>query len=41
LWDYAAGAVPKAWIRAFFGEFRNPFSVLIMLGMFIWNMGLT
>jgi hypothetical protein len=25
LWDYAAGAVPKAWIRAFFGEFRNPF----------------
>ncbi|KAL2799451.1 Chloroperoxidase [Aspergillus keveii] len=25
LWDYAAGAVPKAWIRAFFEEERIPY----------------
>jgi hypothetical protein len=36
LWDYAAGAVPKAWVRAFFGEFGGRFPCrLFMLGMFI------
>jgi hypothetical protein len=32
LWDYAAGAVPKAWIRAFFGEFCG-LTLLRMLGV--------